>query len=245
MKLKLFSDNDEPIQDVDIYSKEGFELISELWLKTSAHHRLMYEPTWLGIPIIQYSSDVVMMQELLWKVRPDVIIETGVAHGGTAILYASILELIGKGQVVGIDIEIRQYNKIAIQGHPLSKRIQLIEGSSVSDEVLQQVERLVEGKQTVMVTFDSNHSYEHVKREIELYSKFVTPDSYMVVMDGAQAQVWDLPNGKAEWKTDNPLKAIEEFISENEDKWQEDPYYNRLKITSNPRGFLKRLRQDD
>jgi len=117
MEIKIMAK--EGSKEVDIYSEEGYKLMAELWLKTACQHRLMYEPTWLGIPIIQFPNDIVAMQELIWKVRPDVIVETGVAHGGSAILYASILELIGKGKVIGIDIEIRKYNRVAINSHPL------------------------------------------------------------------------------------------------------------------------------
>jgi len=238
MKIKIIGK--ESSKEVDIYSEEGYELMAELWFKTACQHRLMYEPTWLGIPIIQFPNDIVAMQELIWKVRPDVIIETGVAHGGSAILYASILELIGKGKVIGIDIEIRKYNRLAINSHPLSKRIHLIEGSSIDIDIVEQVKSMIKKDDKVFVTFDSNHSYQHVLSEMELYSKLVSDDSYMVVMDGSQGLVWDIPDGKKEWKEDNPLLAIEEFLKCHPE-WKEDPYYTRLGVTSIPRGFLKRV----
>jgi len=224
---------------VDLYSDAGFELMAELWNKVAFHNRLMYQPTWLGIPIIQYPDDIVMMQELIWKVRPDVIIETGVAHGGSAVFYASILELLGKGRVIGVDIEIRQYNKAAIKSHPLSKRIQLIEGSSVDEDVIRKVKEMIGDKDKVLVTLDSNHTYEHVSREIEMYSQFVSPDSYLVVMDGIQKALWDVPSGKEAWLNDNPLDAIEGFLKRHRE-WQADEHYARLKVTTNPSGFLTR-----
>ena len=230
---------EEGSREFDIDSEEGYKLVAELWLKAACQHRIMYEPTWLGIPIIQFPNDIVAMQELIWKVRPDVIVETGVAHGGSAILYASILELIGKGKVVGIDVEIRKYNRVAINSHPLSKRIHLIEGSSIDANIVEQVKSMLKKDDKVLVTFDSNHSYKHVLSEMELYSELVSEDSYMVVMDGAQGLVWDIPDGKKEWKEDNPLLAIEEFLKCHPE-WKEDPYYTRLGITSNPKGFLKR-----
>lgn len=242
MKIKVEENGQS--REVDIYSDEGFTLMAELWTKTSVQHRIMYEPTWLGIPIIQYPGDIVMMQELLWKVRPDVVIETGVAHGGTAVMYASILELLGKGRVIGIDVEIRQYNKVAIESHPMSKRISLIEGSSIDESVVGQVKDMIKDSRKVLVTLDSNHSYEHVIREMELYSPMVSADSYLVVMDGAQALVWDIPDGKTEWKQDNPLRAIEEFV-QSHSEFEIDPRYNRLQITSNPQAFLHKLRDEE
>jgi len=237
MMVKITTD--DMGKDIDIYSEEGFELLTELWIKSSCEHKIMYEPTWLGIPIIQYAEDIVMMQELIWKIRPDMIVETGVAHGGSAILYSSILELIGKGKVIGVDIEIRKYNRVAINSHPMSKRITLIEGSSVDEDIVKEVNRMIKRSDKVLVVLDSNHSYEHVLREMDLYSPFVTPDSYLVAMDGAQGMVWDIPRGKPEWKSDNPLRAIEDFVEKHND-FVVDDYYTRLRITSNPRAFLRR-----
>ena len=241
MKIRV-SDNGKE-KEVDLYTKEGLELMSLLWVKTSAHHRLMYEPTWLGIPIIQFAEDIVVMQELIWKLKPDVIIETGVAHGGTAIFYSSVLELLGKGRVIGVDIEIRKYNEVAIKSHFLSKRITLIQGSSVDLEVIKQVRSHIKPTDKVLVTLDSNHSYEHVTKELELYSPLVSADSYIVAMDGSQEWAWDLPAGKKEWKEDNPLRAIKDFLKKNPE-WEVDPYYTRLMVTANPSGFLRRKEKD-
>ena len=161
----------EGIEDktVDLYSEEGFDMLSNLWIKVAAEKKLMYENSWLGRPIIQFPSDIVVIQELIWKIKPDVIIETGVAHGGSLVLSASILELIGKGEVIGIDIDIREHNRIALDQHPLRKRIKLIEGSSISQDVIDQVKSMISEDATVMVMLDSNHSENHVLRELELY----------------------------------------------------------------------------
>ena len=225
---------------VDLYSPGGLEMIASLWIKLAAQYRLMYEPTWLGIPIIQFPTDIVMMQELIWKLRPDVIVECGLAHGGSAVLYASICELLGKGRVIGIDVEVRQYNRVAIQSHPMSKRIEIIEGSSIDPSTVALVKKRVSGAQTVLVALDSNHSREHVLQELSLYHEIVTPGSYLVAMDGAQAHVWDVPRGKKEWKDDNPLRAIHEFLREHPE-FRIDPHYTRMHITSCPDGFLRRL----
>ena len=237
--IKITIGND--LKKIDIYSDEGFRLIAELWTKTSFQHRLMYEPSWLGIPIIQYPNDIIVMQELIWKIKPDVIIETGIAHGGSAILYASILELLGKGRVIAIDIDIRLHNKAAIKNHPLSERIDLVEGSSVDEKIVKKIKAMIKRGEKVLVVLDSDHSADHVRREIKYYSPLVTTDSYMVVMDGVQEKLWDVPSGKEEWRYDNPLVAIKEFLQQNQRQWQVDYYYNRLCVTANHSGFLKRL----
>jgi len=240
MSYKLVDDSGE---EVDIYGREGLEALATLWIKTSAHNRIMYEPTWMGIPIIQYPGDILMMQELIWKVRPEVIVETGLAHGGTAVFYASILELLGRGKVISVEVEIRQYNRVAILGHPMAHRVEMIEGSSIADTSLAEVKRRVGDGQKVLVTLDSNHSYDHVRRELELYAPLVSEGSYLVAMDGAQELVADMPRGKSEWREDNPLRAIHDFLKDHPD-WEIDPHYNRLLVTSNPDGFLRRKRTD-
>lgn len=236
---KITLDNNGERTTVDVYSREGLDLLSNLWIKSAAQHRLMYEPTWLGRPVIQFPTDIVAMQELIWKLRPDVIVETGVAHGGSLVLSASILELIGKGKVVGVDIEIRPHNRAAIEAHPLNHRIELIEGSSVATDTLAAVHAAVGSARTVLVMLDSNHTESHVLRELELYSPLVTPGSYIVAHDGAQAWVWDIPDGKREWKDNHPLGAIHKFLARHAE-FSIDSYWTRFGITSSPDGFLKR-----
>ena len=149
-----------------------------------------YNFTWMGRPIIQYPQDMVAMQEIIWDVKPDLIIETGIAHGGSLIFYASILELIGKGEVLGIDIDIREHNRVEIEKHSMSKRIKMIQGSAISESIIEQVKPYTKDKQTVMVCLDSNHTYAHVLKELQLYSPFVTKGSYLVAFDTV---VEDLP----------------------------------------------------
>ena len=241
--MKITIQNSDFDKSVDLYSNEGIELISNLWIKLCTQYKLTHEITWLGVPIIQLSEDIIMMQELIWKVRPDVIIECGLAHGGSALFYASIFELIGKGLVIGVDNDIRKYNEIAIKNHPLSHRVNLIEGSSISHQVINKIKRLTNKLKKIMVVLDSNHSKEHVLKELELYQDIVTPGSYLVAMDGAQEWVSDIPNGKPEWKTDNPLAAIKEFLKKSKN-FQVDEYYSRLKVTANPNGFLKKIMKE-
>lgn len=232
---------DDHGREIDIYASDGFRLLTGLWMKSAVQCRLMYEPTWLGMSIIQFPEDVVMMQELIWRIRPEVIVETGVAHGGSAIFYASMLELLGRGRVIAVDIEIRQQNRLAIDSHPLGRRVELLEGSSVDPGTRQVVFSRIKPWERVLVVLDSNHSRDHVAAEMEAYGPLVAPGSYMVVMDGAQALMSSIPRGRPDWAHDNPLAAIDEFVARRPE-WEIDPVFTRLGITSNPSGFLRRLR---
>jgi len=229
---------------VPLYSEEGVELVAALWVKLITQYRLMYQVSWLGVPIIQLPSDIVMMQELIWKIRPDVIVESGVAHGGSAVLYASMCELLGRGRVVGVDIEIREPNRVALTHHPLAPRIQLIEGSSIDPEVFRRVKEACQGAATVLVVLDANHTAAHVNQELLMYSELVTPGSYIVAMDGAQAQVWDIPRGKKEWRDDSPIHAIRHFLA-GHPEFEVDPHFTRMRVTANPEGFLRRRTRDE
>lgn len=241
---KLTLDNNGSCTTLDLYSREGLDMLSNLWIKVAAEHRLMYEPTWLGRPIIQFPTDIVVMQELLWRVQPDVVIETGVAHGGSLVLSASILELIGKGKVIGVDIEIRPHNRAAIEAHPLKHRIELIEGSSIAAQTFAKVRQATAGAKTVVVFLDSNHTEAHVLNELELYASLVGPGSYLVAHDGAQGWVWDIPRAKPEWKNDHPLNAIHKFLAAHPE-FQIDSHWTRFGITSSPDGFLRRLNDSE
>ncbi len=237
---KITVNTPQGARELDIYTLEGFDALSNLFTRSGWQHKISYEPTWLGIPIIQTPEDIVMMQELIWKVRPDVIVECGVAHGGALVLYASILELLGKGHVIGVDVEIRKYNRLALQSHPMSRRFTLIEGSSVDESTVAQVRELIRPDDRVLVALDSNHTMEHVAKELSLYSPLVTPDSYLVVFDGVMQVLTDAPGGSPAWETDNPWRAVEEFLGENAE-FEIDPYYNRLRVTHCPGGFLRRV----
>ncbi len=226
-------------QDIDIYTDEGFRVLSGLWTRSGWQRKLTYELTWFGIPIIQLPEDILMMQELLWRLRPDVVIESGVAHGGALILYASILENIGKGRVVGVDVEIRKYNRLAIQNHPMSERITLIEGDSVASSTLEEVRKHIEPGDRVLVALDSNHTRAHVAAELERYAPLVTPNSYCVVFDTVMTQVSDAPNAGQNWEEDNPAGAIEAFLAQNAD-FEIDREFNRLQASYCENGFLRR-----
>jgi cephalosporin hydroxylase len=202
-----------------------------------------YNFSWMGRPIIQYPQDMIAMQEIIWQLKPDLIIETGIAHGGSLIYYASILELIGKGEIIGIDIEIREHNRKEIENHPMYKRIKMVEGSSVSADTVNRVKKQAEGKQTVLVSLDSNHTHQHVLDELNLYSPFVTPGSYIVVFDTI---VEDMPDnylpGRAWSRGDNPKTAVWEFLKQNPDFEIDHCIDNKLLISVAPEGYLKKIR---
>ncbi|OQP57974.1 cephalosporin hydroxylase family protein [Niastella populi] len=203
-----------------------------------------YNFSWMGRPIIQYPQDMIAMQEIIWEIKPDLIIETGIAHGGSLIYYASLLELIGKGEVLGIDIDIREHNRREIEAHPMFKRIKMIQGSAIDEQLVEQVKEVAKGKQTVLVVLDSNHTEDHVLKELELYSPFVTLGSYIVVFDTI---VEDLPEGyfkeKRPWGIgNNPKTAVWKFLKQN-NKFEIDAAIdNKLLISVAPDGYLKRIK---
>ena len=243
VKMQISLEGPDGVQAIDIYSGEGFELLTQLWLKAAVQHKLTHAVKWLGIPIIQLSEDILMMQELIWDVKPDVIIETGIAHGGSMIFYASMLELLGGGEVHAVDIDIREHNRVIFERHPLYKNIHTYEGTSIDEGIVSDIRERTRNAERRLVVLDSNHSYDHVFREMKLYSDLVTPGSYLVVMDGLQKDMWDIPNGKKEWVHDNPLRGIHDFLNDHTGEWEVDPTYTRLGVTSNPSGFLRRVKR--
>ena len=226
-------------REIDIYSPEGFDVVANLWTRANWQRKLSYEVTWLGISIIQLPEDILMVQELIWKNRPDVIVESGVAHGGALILYASLLELLGRGRVIGVDIEIRKYNRLAIESHPSSRRIALIEGSSTDKATFEAVRTRIQPSESVMVMLDSNHTRDHVRAELELYAPLIGPGGYMVVFDEVMPMVADAPNGKPSWDLDNPLEAVRDFLTAHPD-FEVDRSYERLATSYCRNGFLRR-----
>lgn len=201
-----------------------------------------YNFSWMGRPIIQYPQDMIAMQELIWKIQPDLIIETGIAHGGSLVYYASLMELIGKGEIVGIDIDIRQHNREAIEAHPMFNRMTLLEGSSLSEEIVDKVREMAKDKKTIMVSLDSNHTHEHVLEELKLYAPFVTVGSYCVVFDTI---VEDMPKGMYDRPWDignNPKTAVWEYLKTNDDFEIDHQIDNKLLISVAPEGYLKKIK---
>jgi cephalosporin hydroxylase len=233
---------------LDLYGKEAFELISELWLKTSWNQKYSYTFTWMGRPIIQHPEDLVRLQEAIYELKPDVIIETGVAHGGSLIMYASLMKAMGRGRcVVGVDIEIRPHNRKAIEAHELMPLLRLIEGSSTDPAIVAKAAAEIRPGDTVMVILDSNHSREHVAAELEAYHGLVTPGSYIVATDGIMRDVCDVPRGTPEWITDNPAQAAEDFAARHpefrlgEPAWRFNESDLDKTITAWPSAWLQRL----
>jgi cephalosporin hydroxylase len=200
-----------------------------------------YNFTWMGRPIIQYPQDMIAMQEIIWEIKPDLIIETGIAHGGSLIYYASLMELIGKGEVLGVDIDIREHNRLEIENHSMFKRISMIQGSSIDDETVAKVAEVAKGKETVMVLLDSNHTHDHVLQELIKYAPFVTKGSYLVCFDTI---VEDMPNdylpGRPWNQGNNPKTAVWEFLKQNPDFEIDKSIDNKLLISVGPDGYLKR-----
>ncbi|MET0466928.1 MAG: cephalosporin hydroxylase family protein [Chitinophagaceae bacterium] len=204
-----------------------------------------YNFKWMGRPVIQYPQDILAMQELIWEIKPDLIIETGIAHGGSLIFYASILELIGKGEVLGIDIDIREHNKKEIEAHPMFKRITMIQGSSIAPETVDQVKAFAKDKPVIMVVLDSNHTHEHVLEELKAYAPLVSLNSYVVVFDTIVEHLPEdyLPGLKRPWGIgDNPLTAVRTYLAENSQFEIDESINNKLLISVAPDGYLKRVK---
>ena len=235
-------------RSLNLYGKEAFEIISELWLKTSWNQKYSYTFTWMGRPLIQHPEDVLRMQEAVYSLKPDVIIETGVAHGGSIIFSASLLKAMGQaGRVVGVDIEIRPHNRKAIEAHELMEYITLIEGDSAAPDVVAEVEKLVSPGDKVMVILDSDHSHAHVTRELDAYHRLVSVGSYIVATDGIMQWLSDVPRGKPNWRDDNPARAAVDFAKRHPEFVIEEPawLFNESPLTKSitawPNAWLKRI----
>jgi len=231
---------------IDLYSREAFEWISRQWVRVGWNQKYVYTFSWLGRPLIQLPEDVLRIQEAIYQVRPDVIVESGVAHGGSLVLYASILSAMGRGRVIGVDIEIRPHNRRALEEHVLAPLITLVEGNSVAPHIVEQVRGLIAPGETVMVLLDSNHSRAHVEAELEAYAGLVTPGSYIVATDGVTQDLFDVPRGRREWRLDNPVEAIKAFLQRHDEFAAEEPRwpFNESElsapITHWPSAYLRR-----
>ena len=240
--------------EVSLFSPEGFKIISDLWLEVGWDQKYMYGFTWLGRPIIQLPDDMIRIQEAIYDVKPDLVIETGIAHGGSLIYYASILNAIGHGRVLGIDIDIRAHNRAHITKHRMYKFIDLVEGSSISEKTISQVNQFVSSDMTVFVILDADHSYEHVYRELCVYSEYVSSGSYIVVTDGSFENYGQFPRAKLDypemyssWRRNNPRRAAEDFVDANPDFSIVEPAFPfnegdiSFRVTHCPSAFVKKL----
>jgi cephalosporin hydroxylase len=236
-------------QTVPFGSKEGFKIISDLYLGSGWESKYVYTFSWLGRPVIQLPDDMIRIQEVIYNLKPDVIIETGIAHGGSLVYYASLCKLIGKGRVIGIDIEIRPHNRKATEEHFLyNEYITMIEGSSVDESVVKQVENLVKPGETVLVLLDSNHFKGHVLKELEAYSKLVSVGSYIIATDGIMKMVTGLDRTTADFSWNNPKDAAIEFVTNNKNFVIEQPTFPFSEsvvdemVTYWQGGYIKRIK---
>lgn len=197
---------------LDLFSREAADRLARLWVQVGWVRKISYGFSWLGRPIIQLPDDMLRVQEAIFQVRPDVVVETGIAHGGSLVYYASLLQLIGKGRVIGVDIEIRPPSRAAIETHPMFERITMIEGSSVDLDVVAGVKSLIAPGERVFVILDSNHSRDHVLAELEAYCDLVTPGSYILSQDGVMEEVAGLPRAGPDWDRNNPAAANRAFL---------------------------------
>jgi cephalosporin hydroxylase len=236
----------EPTERHGIGTPEGFRILSELWLRSGWDTKHVYSFTWLGRPIIQLPEDMVRIQEVVCQVRPDVIVETGVAHGGSLVFYASLCKAMGVGRVIGVDIEIRPHNRAAIEAHPLFPFITLVEGSSTDPSVVAQVASRVHPGERVLVVLDSNHTKAHVLAELEAYGPLISEGSWIVACDGIMERLVGAPRTRPEWAWDNPRQAALQFVSEHPEFVVEEPgwLFNEGDVTERvtywPGAFLRR-----
>jgi cephalosporin hydroxylase len=242
-KSKTFSE--EVIDNVKRQGEDAYLVdLSKKWVEKIQPYNYCHSFTWMGLPIIQCPQDIVSMQELIWRTKPDLIIETGIAHGGSLVFYASMLELLGgDGEVVGIDIDIRKHNRIAITSHPMNKRIIMFEGSSTDPNIVSQVKEIAQHKNRIMVCLDSNHTHDHVLKELQFYAPLVAKGNYCVVFDTG---VEDLPDDMCldrPWgKGNNPKTAVHEYLKRNDCFVIDKMIEHKLLITAAPDGYLLRVK---
>ena len=233
-------------RDLPLYSREAFELISREWVRVGWSLRYYHTFTWFGRPVLQLPEDLVRLQEVVYEVRPDVIVETGVFDGGSLLFHASLLEAMGNGRVIGIDVEVRAGVSEALRNHPLGRRIELIEGDSVAPAIVEQVRRSVKPDETALVILDSNHTKAHVAAELEAWAPLVSKGSCIVAADGIMRDLADVPGGETEWANDHPAAAAREFLARHPEFEMRQPEWkvNTGPLTQNvtywPDGWLWR-----
>lgn len=234
------------------------QALSRIWMREISPHKYAYNFKWLGRPAIQFPQDQIALQELIWQIKPDLIIETGIAHGGSLTFSASMLALLdmtdaieagvsidpklSKRKVLGLDIDIRPHNKAAIEAHPMASRIQMIQGSSVDPKIISQVHEIAKDYKKILVCLDSNHTHEHVLAELQAYAPLTSKDSYCIVYDTA---VEDMPAalaGDRPWGLgNNPKTAVWEYLKNHPEFAIDKTIQNKLLITVAPDGYLKRV----
>jgi cephalosporin hydroxylase len=224
-----------------LMSDADVQALSRIWVREITRHKYAYNFTWMGRPVIQFPQDMLALQEIVWRVKPDVIVETGIAHGGSLVYSASLLALLGgNGIVVGVDVDIRAHNRREIEAHPMAPRIRMIEGSSVDDGVAAAVREHCRGRSAVLVILDSNHTHAHVLRELQLYGPLVTTGSYLIVLD---TLIEDMPAeffaGRPWGKGNNPKTAVHEFLAGTKRFEIDAAIAAKLLLTTAPDGYLR------
>ena len=234
-------DRDIVNQIESLKADRDVQALSRVWLRETSPHRYVYNFKWMGRPIIQFPQDMMAMQEILWDLKPDLVIEAGVAHGGSILYYASLLELLGHGEVIGIDIDIRAHNREAIESHPMGKRVRLVEGSSIAPDVIEKVRSMAQGKRAVVV-LDSNHTHDHVLAELIAYAPLVCVGGYCVVMDTVVEDMPERFSVDRPWgKGNNPKTAVHEFLAAHPGFVIDHDMDAKLLISVAPDGYLRRI----
>lgn len=240
-------ENDHGGEEYSLGTAEAFDAISRAWLRSGWDTKYVYGFSWLGRPIIQLPEDMIRHQELMYSLKPDVIVETGVAHGGSLIFYASICKAVGHGRVIGVDIEIRRHNRMAIEAHELFPLITLIEGPSTDTFTFEHVRAAVGTDQRTLVILDSAHDKAHVLAELELYSELVQPGSYIVAMDGIMGDLGGAPRTAPDWTWNNPRTAVREFVDTHPHFVLDSPPFPfnegavESRVTYAPDGWIRRI----
>ena len=245
---RLVVEVDGQREELDLYSEAGFAALSRLWVKVGWSLKYQYGFSWMGRPVIQLPEDLVRVQEAIYAVRPTLIVETGVGHGGSLVFYASLFRAMGvQGRVIGVDIEIRPHNRRAIEAHELAASISLVEGSSIDSATIARVQALLHADDHVMVLLDSNHTRAHVAAELEAYAPMVSVGSYLVATDGIMQDLADVPRGESSWRDDNPTAAAADFARRHPEFVLAEPPqpFNegeiRFRITHWPGAWLRRV----
>jgi cephalosporin hydroxylase len=213
----------EAARTLRLYSSAAFEALSLQWLRVGWSLRYYHNFTWFGRPVLQLPEDLIRLQEVVYRIRPDVILETGVFAGGSLVFHATLCQALGKGRVIGIDQRIENSLREAISHHPVGSRITLVEGDSVSPDIVRRAGQMIQPGESVLVILDSCHTKAHVARELECYSRLVTPGSYIIAADGVMRDLADVPGGEAGWLSDNPLEAATEFAAHHPEFRQQPP----------------------
>ncbi len=232
----------------DIGSPEAFKVLSKLWLRSGWDTKYVYSFAWMGRPMIQLPEDMMRIQEVIYQVKPDVLMETGIAHGGSLIFYASLFKAMGKGRVVGVDIEIRPHNRAAVEKHEMASLITMVEGSSVDSATVNKVKSMMKPGERGLVLLDSNHTRAHVLAELRAYADMVAVGSYIVACDGIMQEVVGAPRTTPEWIHDNPQSAVKDFLNERSDFVLEEPAFPfnegqiKERVTYWPNAYLRRVR---